>query len=72
MFCVVSELAGPQQDVQRAGRGRERDTSAQTQVLLLRPERGLPRPGAAQPALRAGQTTNQGIDSTIHSSVMAE
>lgn len=56
IFCVVSELAGPQQDVQRAGGGRERDPSAQTQVLLLRPERGLSRPGPAQSALCTGLT----------------
>ena len=53
--CVdVSELAGPQQDLPGAGRGRGGDAAAQEKVLLLRPERGLQRPGPAQPALRAG------------------
>ncbi len=56
VLCVVSELAGPQQNIQRAGGGRERDPAAQTQVLLLRPERGLQGPGPAKSALCAGLT----------------
>ena len=53
--CVdVSELAGPQQDLPGAGRGRGGDAAAQEKVLLLRPERGLPGSCPAQPALRTG------------------
>lgn len=56
VLCVVSELAGSQQDLQGAGRGRERDPPAPPQVLLLGPERRLQRPGPAQSALCAGHT----------------
>lgn len=52
----ASELAGSQQDLQRAGGGRERDPPPQAQVLLLRPERGLQRSSPAQSALCAGVT----------------
>lgn len=52
--CLFSELAWPQQNVPWAGGGGDRNSSAQEEVLLLRPERGLTRPGPAQPALRPG------------------
>ena len=55
VYWLDSELAGPQQDVQGAGSGGERDSSAQAQVLLLGPERGLEGPCAAKPALCTGK-----------------
>lgn len=54
--CLFSELAWPQQNVPWAGGGGDRNSSAQEEVLLLRPERGLTRSGPAQPALRPGLT----------------
>lgn len=55
----LSELAGPRQDVEGAGRGGDGDAAAEEEVLLLRPERGLQRPRPAQPALRTGTQTTQ-------------
>lgn len=55
VLCVVSELAGSQQDLQGAGGGRERDPPPPPQVLLLGPERRLQRPGPAQSALCSGE-----------------
>lgn len=54
-LLIGSELAGPQQDVQGARSGGERNPAAPTQVLLFRPERGLQGPGAAEPALCPGE-----------------
>lgn len=56
MASVASELAGSQQDLQRAGGGRQRDPPPSAQVLLLWPERGLQRSSPAQSALCAGVT----------------
>lgn len=55
VLLIGSELAGPQQDVQGARSGGERNAAAPAQVLLLRPERGLQGPGPAQPALCSGE-----------------
>lgn len=54
-LLIGSELAGPQQDVQGARSGGERNPAAPTQVLLFRPERGLQGPGPAEPALCSGE-----------------
>lgn len=50
----LSELAGPRQDIERAGRRRDGDVAAEEEVLLLRPERGLQGPRSAESALRTG------------------
>ena len=56
LLVPCSELAGPFQDVTRAGDRGTRDSAATPEVLLLRPERGRPRPRATQSALCTGQS----------------
>lgn len=52
---ICSELAGPRAHAQRTGRGRNRNTASEEEVLLLRSECGFQRPSAAQSAIRAGR-----------------
>ena len=47
-------MAGQGQDPPRAGHRRERDAFAQTQILLLRPERRRQRSRPTQSTLRTG------------------
>lgn len=47
LLFPLSELVGPRQDIEGAGRRGDRDVAAEEEVLLLRPERGLQRPCAA-------------------------
>lgn len=55
LYHLDSELAGPQQDIQRARGGGKRDSAAQAQVLLFGPERRLTGPCSAKPALCSGK-----------------
>lgn len=50
----LSELAGPRQDIEGAGRRGDGDVAAEEEVLLLRPECGLQGPCSAESALRTG------------------
>lgn len=50
----LSELAGPWPHAEGTGSRGARDASAAEEVLLLRPECGLPGPRTAEPSLCAG------------------
>lgn len=55
MLCLFSELGGALEDPPRTRHRRDRNPPPASQAVLLGPQRGLARPRAAEPALRAGQ-----------------